>query len=197
MKILGVGGHFKVIIEILNLLKIPIESIYDDDKSKDGFVYKNLKVLTPIDESLVGDCIISIGNNNVRKKISEKLLLCKWKSIIHPTAIIAKDVIIGEGSVIMAGAIIQPGTVVGKHVIVNTGACIDHDCILEDFVHVAPNVSMAGGVKVCLGSFIGIGSSIVQNISIGSWSIIGAGSVVIEDVKSDSTVVGNPIRIIK
>jgi sugar O-acyltransferase (sialic acid O-acetyltransferase NeuD family) len=197
MIILGMGGHAKVIIDILKTSNSLVENIYDDDLSKNGLFYNGIEIKTPISNSIHGDCIISIGDNKVRKVISEKLTKSCWKTVIHPSAIIANDVTIGEGCVIMAGVIIQTGSCIGKHVIINTGACIDHDCIIDDYVHIAPNVSIAGGVKISNGSFIGIGSTIIHNINIGQWCIIGAGSVVIKDVNNFSKVVGNPIRIIK
>ena len=197
MTILGIGGHSKVIIDILNLIKSPIVSIYDDDITKEGTYCRNLIVKSPICENIQGECIIAIGSNLVRKEISERILRCNWRTVIHPSAIIAKDVIIGNGSVIMAGAIIQSGTIIGKHSIINTGACIDHDTIIDDFVHIAPNVSIAGGVKIGVGTFIGIGATIVQNIIIGNWSTVGAGSVIIRNVEKETLVFGNPGRVIE
>jgi acetyltransferase-like isoleucine patch superfamily enzyme len=97
----------------------------------------------------------------------------------------------------MAGAIIQTGTKIGKHSIINTGACIDHDCIIGDFVHIAPNCSLAGGVSVGEGTFFGIGSSIIPNKTIGSWTNVGAGSVIIADQPSNCTTLGIPAKPIK
>ena len=97
----------------------------------------------------------------------------------------------------MAGVIIQPGTKIGKHCIINTGACIDHDVVIQDFVHIAPRCSIAGGVEIGEGTFLGIGTIVINNITIGSWSIIGAGSVVVKDLISNITAVGNPAHIIK
>ena len=94
----------------------------------------------------------------------------------------------------MAGVIIQPGVKIGRHCIVNTGSCIDHDCIIDDFAHIAPKCGLAGGVSIGEGSFIGIGSSIVPNRAIGKWSIVGAGSVVIKDIPGYSTSYGIPAK---
>jgi acetyltransferase EpsM len=97
----------------------------------------------------------------------------------------------------MAGAIIQTGTKIGKHSIINTGACIDHDCIIGDFVHIAPNCSLAGGVSVGEGTFFGIGSSIIPNKTIGRWTNVGAGSVIITDQPDNCTTLGIPAKPIK
>ena len=129
--------------------------------------------------------------------ISIELSFSNFIILKHPSAIIGNDVQIGIGTVIMAGVIIQPGTKIGKHCIINTGAYIDHDVVIQDFVHIAPRCSIAGGVEIGEGTFLGIGTIVINNIKIGSWSIIGAGSVVVKELISNITAVGNPAHIIK
>jgi acetyltransferase EpsM len=97
----------------------------------------------------------------------------------------------------MANVSVNVHTTIGRHVILNTNCCVDHDCVLEDFVHISPHASLAGNVQVGEGTQIGIGASIKQNIRIGKWVMIGAGAVIIRDVPDYSVVVGNPGRIIK
>ena len=195
LNLLGFGGHSKLILDIAKLKNYDHFLVYDhkylkiDDKTiKYVSSIKRLKHLTK-------ESIISIGVNNIRKKIADNVQCSFWATLIHPKAILAQNTTIGEGTVIMAGAIIQPGVQIGKHCIINSGAVIEHDCIIEDFVHVAPNSSLAGGVKVGEGSLIGIGSSIIPNIDIGSWTTIGAGSVVINDIPANLTAYGNPCRV--
>lgn len=195
--LIGVGGHSKVIVEMVRLLGHKILGLYDDNPLTHNQIFYELKVFGPIDLITDGSGVIAIGENIIRKKISYRLPKVKWETIIHPSAIISSDVEIGEGTVIMAGAIVQPGVKIGKHCIVNTGACIDHDCQINDYVHIAPNTSLAGGVKVGEGTLIGIGSSVIPNIIIGQWSKIGAGSVVVHDQPDNCTVVGSPAEPIK
>lgn len=197
ISIFGVGGHAKVIIESAILNGFIIDCLYDDDLQKGNLNVGEIKINGAIDLNFAGTLVIAIGNNKIRRQISDRFSKANWQTIIHPSAIISKDVIIGEGSVIMAGAIIQPGTIIGKHCIINTGACIDHDCIIGDFVHIAPNCSLAGGVAVGEGTFIGIGSSIIPNKTIGRWTNVGAGSVIITDQPDNCTTLGIPAKPIK
>ncbi|HIC96179.1 TPA: transferase, partial [Candidatus Bipolaricaulota bacterium] len=85
----------------------------------------------------------------------------------------------------------------GENVIINTGATIDHDCVIEDYVHISPGVHLAGNVKLGELSHIGIGASAVQRVKIGKGVIIGAGAVVIDDIPDHVTAVGVPARVIK
>lgn len=197
VSLIGVGGHSRVILELAELNGLIVDGLFDDDVQKFNLNFGKKKVKGPIDVDLAGPLVIAIGNNKIRKQISGMILKADWQTLIHPTAIISRDVVIGEGSVIMAGVIIQPGTRIGKHCIINTGACIDHDCFIEDFVHIAPNCSLAGGISVREGTFIGIGSSIIPNITIGSWTNVGAGSVVVSNQPDNCTTVGVPAKPIK
>jgi len=194
---MGSGGHAKVIIEAAILNGFLIDNLFDDDLDKCNSNLGDNIIVGPIDYSFKGRLVIAIGNNKIRKLYFNRLSNANWVTVIHPSAIISQDVLIGEGCVIMAGAIIQPGTKIGKHCIINTGACVDHDCIIGDFVHVAPNCSLAGGVSVGEGAFIGIGSSIIPNKIIGRWTNVGAGSVIIADQPDYCTTLGIPANPIK
>lgn len=145
MKIIGDGGHAKVIKDILSL------GVYVDDA-----------------------CIVAIGDNAARKHEAERHQHWAFAIVRHPSAIIARDAVIGIGSVIMAGAVIQPGVVIGKHCIVNTGATVDHDCVLGDYVHVAPGAHLCGHVEIGEGTLIGVGVGIAPLCKVPAWSIVKA-----------------------
>jgi serine acetyltransferase len=83
---------------------------------------------------------------------------------------------------------------VGRFSIINTGASIDHECVLGKGVHVAPNAVLCGCVEVGDYSFIGANATILPRIKIGANVVIGAGAVVIKDVKNNIVIAGNPGR---
>lgn len=192
----GASGHAKVISSIIEALDKQVDIIIDDnEKIKNLNQYnvqtgydKNYEPLIPF--------IISIGDNKLRKKISEKISH-PFTVLIHPSSIIDKNTKIENGSVVFHNAIVQRDSIVGKHCIINTNASIDHDCIINDFVHISPSVTLCGNVKVGEGSHIGAGATIIPNINIGKWCVIGAGAVITKDVPDYSLVVGIPGKIIK
>ena len=197
MYLFGASGHCKVIIDIIQKSNLEvIENIIDDNPVKDKI--NNITIIkTPNDDFFKGkSLIISIGNNEIRKKITSRIS-ANYLVAIHPKSILASKVSIAEGSVIMAGAIINADVVIGKHSIINSGAVIEHDCILGDFVHISPNASLAGSVIVGEGSQIGIGAIIIQGVKIGKWATIGAGAVILKEVPDFAVVVGNPGKTIK
>lgn len=146
--ILGASGHAKVIADIIKKSDDDVVGFLDDNQEiQKKTIFKNIKVLGNIDEESIEKYkenyfIIAIGNNQVRKTIACKYPHLKWHTAIHPNAIIANEVKINDGTVIMAGAVINPCTKIGKHCIINTCSSLDHDNIIEDYVHISPRSSL-------------------------------------------------------
>lgn len=196
MILFGASGHCKVVLEILIQNGEMVEAIYDDSpRVSEIFGIKVLK--NNLQPHTNEKAIISIGNNEVRKRLAEKYKNLRFQRAIHKTAAISDFSNIGEGTVVMANALVNPDTKIGRQCILNTGAVIEHDCMIDDFVHISPNASLAGNVTVGEGTQVGIGASVIQGVTIGKWCIIGAGAVIIKDVPDFSVVVGNPGKIIK
>jgi sugar O-acyltransferase (sialic acid O-acetyltransferase NeuD family) len=197
MQLFGGSGHCKVVIDIiLESNEFQIDSIVDHNPKFDSIFDIPVLDFKEIESCDGKPFIVSIGDNQSRKKVVEQIRAIYLKAI-HPKAIVSRFSNVSEGSVVMAGAIINADSKIGKHCIINTAAIIEHDCILDDFVHISPNASIAGNVNIGEGSHIGIGSTVVQGITIGKWAVVGAGSVIIEDVPDYAVVVGIPGRIIK
>lgn len=192
MILYGASGHGKVIADILRCHGVPQEHIVFWDDNPQARI-KGYVVQAPGEVPQDKQVIISVGVNQIRSKIAHSLK-AQFAKAIHPSAIIASDVVIGEGTVVMAGAVINSGTRIGKHVIINTGAIIDHDCEIGDFVHVSPNAALAGHVTMDAYSWLGIGASVIQGMTIGEGAIIGAGAAVISDIPAQATAVGVPAR---
>ena len=104
------------------------------------------------------------------------------------------DTTIEEGTVIMANACINSSAKIGKHCIINTGAIIEHDNIIEDYVHISPNVSLGGTVKVGENTHIGIGSTVKNNLEICKNCTIGAGALLVKNIEEEGTYVGVPAK---
>lgn len=191
MFLYGASGHGKVIKEILEARGIEVEAFVDDDLAIKQFcgkpVVHQANGLSPV--------IVSIGVNEDRKRIAEKLS-CEFGIAIHPSAIVSPSAKIGEGTVVMPGAIINADAVIGRHCIINTGASIDHECVIGDYCHIAPHVTLCGQVHVGEGTLIGAGASVVPCINIGRWCIVGAGAAVVKGIPDNVIAVGVPANML-
>lgn len=197
--IIGASGHGKVVADIaIKMNKWQSIAFLDDDesiktsmglevigKTADAFTYK--------DET---DFFVAIGSNATREKIQEKFIDqgLNVVSLIHPSAVIGTEVEIGIGTAVMAGVVVNSSTRIGKGCIINTSASLDHDNVIEDYVHISPGVNMAGTVKVGKRSWLGIGSVVSNNVNIFSGCKVGAGAVVVKDITEPGTYVGVPVR---
>lgn len=192
----GASAHGKVVKSAILTTSNQVE-VFFDDNAKCDFI-DEIPVLSSENIGRYKDHLlhISIGDNFIRKRISEKIKT-PYVTIIHSTAIVADSVLIKEGALVMSGVIINTDVQIGKHTILNTASVIEHDCCIGNFVHVSPSATMAGNVIVGEGTHIGTGAIILPNITIGKWVTIGAGSVILKDVPNYAVVVGNPGRIIK
>lgn len=192
--IIGASGHGKVIADIVEKSGDVVEGFLDDDVSL-GQTFMGYPILGTV--SVYGDYpedsfIIAIGNASVRERIYHMLKGVEWYTAIHPNAIVAGNVSVGEGSVIMAGAVVNPDTTIGVCGIINTCASVDHDNVLGDFVHVSVGSHLAGTVRVGNRTWIGIGAVVSNNVEICGDCMIGAGAVVVKDITEAGTYVGVP-----
>lgn len=138
----------------------------------------------------------SLGDASRRREIFARVLAAGFEiiDVIHPSAIISSNAVLGHGVIVLAAAVINAGATIGDNVIINTGAIVEHDCRVGDHAHVATGARLGGAVHVGALAHIGIGATVRQSISVGEAAIVGAGAVVVADVPPRITVAGVPAR---
>lgn len=203
--VFGASGHAKVVIDIIERQGVyKVDFLFDDDPALKGRRFFGYEVLGGRDELL--DCrqsgeldgIVAIGSITARKNVAAWLTDKGFGLLtaIHPSAILSRGVVIGAGTVLMAGTVVNADVVIGDNAIINTGVTIDHDCYLGDCVHIAPGTTLCGNVHVGESSFIGAGVTVIPNITIGSNVVVGAGATVVRNVPDGVQVMGTPARIV-
>lgn len=143
---------------------------------------------------------IGIGNCSIRKAVCERLKSFghnKFATLFHPRAWTGNRVLIGEGTVILAGAMISTDIKIGNQVVINKNSVIGHDASIKDFVTISPGVNVSGNVEIGEGSYIGSNATILQGLSIGEGSIIGAGAVVTKNLPKGTKAIGIPAKPIQ
>ncbi len=197
--IIGASGHGRVIADIALKMNMwqHIAFLDDDENIKSSMGIEVIGKVSDVSK-YIGECdiFVAIGNNKTRKKVQIQLeaLGASIPTLIHPRAVIGEQVKLEIGTVVMSGVVINCCSRIGKGCIINTGATIDHDNVIEDYVHISPGVNTAGTVQVGKGTWLGIGSVVSNNLNITSGCKIGAGAVVVKDINEVGTYVGVPAR---
>lgn len=190
--IIGAGGHGKVVRDIARLCGYT-QVFFLDDADIPGIAGAVSDYQNYLD---VADFFVAIGNNGIREKISQNILADGGElvTLIHPNAVIAENVTIGKGTVVMAGAVVNTDAVIGDGVILNTCSSTDHDCIIQDFSHIAVGAHLCGTVKVGSKTMIGAGATVINNVDICDECTVGAGAVVVKTIEEKGIYVGVPAR---
>lgn len=202
----GASGHARVVADIIRLEnRHEIVGFLDDlAPQRKGALFVDWPILggrealADLHRQGVRWAVVAIGNCQARLTLAGVARDAGFElaRAIHPSAIVARGVDVGEGTVIAAGAVVNPGAHIGNHVIVNTRAGIDHDCIIEDGAHICPGVSLAGNVRVGRLAWVGIGSTVIEKRVIGAGAFIAAGAVVVSDIPAGAFARGVPARCV-
>ncbi len=206
--LIGGGGHCKSVLDSLlelnEFAKIGIvdtkenlgKSVmgvtvvgYDDDLPalfKDGYRYAFVTI------GSIGNPTLRIKLFNLLSEIGYEIpFIIDNSGKVSKQAIIEQGVFIGKQSIVNAGAVIQKGA------IINSGSIVEHDCQIGAFSHIAPGAVLGGEVVVGENSHIGSNVTVKQQVHIGSNSIIGMGSVVLQNIGSNTLAYGNPCREVR
>jgi sugar O-acyltransferase (sialic acid O-acetyltransferase NeuD family) len=206
--IIGSSGHAKVIIDIAEKQgKYTVVGLIDRFREV-GETTMNYLVLggeADLPELLQKhapcEVVVAIGDNFIREKVvaqvREMLPDVAFATLVHPSASIAGEVILGVGSVVMAQCAINSGTHVGCHVIINTSSAVDHDCTIADFASIAPGAILGGTVHVGHGAIVSLGAHVRHRINIGEHALVGAGSTVLSDVPASVVFYGTPAKEVR
>lgn len=205
--IIGAGGDGKNVAEVIEEIgdEWNLLGFLDDDPEKQGIEINGVPVLGKIaDIARYDNCyfVILIGSPKgsfIKKRLVTELgiNLENYATIIHPSAIVSKYANVGKGSVILPGVTIMANAEIGNHVFIASKTNVGHDTKIGDYVAISALAAIAGNVIIEEGCYIGLNSSIRDGVTIGKWSLVGMGSVVIHDVPAYHVVAGNPATIVR
>jgi len=121
----------------------------------------------------------------------------RFATLVHPTAVVSDHATLGFGTCIQPFVSVGPNVNVGDHVQIDAQSLLSDGENLKNYSFVANNACIGAHVTLEEGAYLGTNCTTLENITLGSWSVAGIGSVVIRDVAAYCTVVGNPARVIK
>lgn len=200
--LVGAGGHAKTIVDTIERGGCYEIVGFLDGGENGREVYRGYKVIghdedaRAIYDTGVRNTIIAVGfmgRSDLRNRLYQemKMLGFHFPVIIDPTAVVADDAVIGEGTYIGRNAIINVDVRIGRNCIVNTAAIIEHECKVGDFSHISVASVLCGQVTVGDNVLIGANATVIQGCNIEDNCIIGAAGFARKDVKSMTCIVGN------
>jgi len=204
--ILGAGSVGGFIVNNLELFQYDYSEIIflDDDKSKIGATIWGVKVAGPISEinnlnPKSVDVVLGIAFPKIKSLICKNFYFNEYHfpNFIAKNAWLSQNVKLGKGIIIYPGVSINYNSVIENFVIMNMNCALGHDCFVSEFSSLAPGVNFGGHTRIGKACDIGIGTSTIQGIKIGEYSVTGGMSMVIRDIPPESKVAGVPARILK
>lgn len=202
--IIGGGGfcrEVKCLIDDINKINPTFELIgfFDDAtvfKKTNGI--KHLGAISNINSIDYPLCIVvAIADPTTKKEIIEKISNSniEYPTLIHPSVIRSNDEVnFGKGNIVCAGSILTCNIDVGNFVIINLSCTVGHDTVIEDYCSLMPNVNISGDVILHDLVYVGTGVTVINQITIGEKTIVGAGAVVTKNLPANCTAVGMPAK---
>jgi len=195
--ILGFGGHARSVADVA--LSLGIKSLlFIDKNARDDEKFLGFKVMRELPGALADgwSCMPAAGDNQKRFEQVEYIHSLCWPltTLISKSATISVGVDISLGCFVGHHSHIGPMSRVGAGCIINTGAIVEHECQVGNYVHVSVNASLAGRSELGDLVFVGVGASILDGVSIRNGVQIGAGGVVIHSITDVGCYVGVPVR---
>lgn len=212
MKKIAIIGAGELGLQIVNLINncignYIIVGFFDDFSKENSLISDNYRILGKIKDieneyskKTFDETFIAIGYNHMstREAIYNKFKnKIPFANLIHKTAIIDSTAKLGVGIAVYAGSIIDKEVEICDNVLLNIGTIISHNSIINKHSFIAPGVNCAGFVSIGEKCFIGINTTIIDNIKICSNVIIGGGSVIHKNILEQGVYVGNPFHEIK
>lgn len=201
--IVGAGGFGREMLQWLTDINSEkktwnIKGFIDDNiHALEAFRYP-VKVIGTIKDWVPSDSevfVCAIADPDIKEKVVTLLKSrgAKFVSVIHPDAAIGAYTELGEGVVIYPDARITVNVKIGDFVTF-LHSFAGHDVTIGDYSTVFGGTSLNGFVQV--GSHVQISShvDVIPNRKIGDHAFIGAGSVVVDNVKPNTKMFGNPAK---
>lgn len=205
---IGASGHAHALLGLLRRLgDYVVVGLIDDTRPQGGLVF-GLPVLGGVADVPrlcaaydLDQAVLAVGDNGRRQLLAEHLCrsapTLRWPVLVDPTAVVSEPSRLGPGAVVMALAHVGPGASLGPGCLLNTRSSLDHDGSLAAYASLAPGVHCGGHVRLGERAAVGLGASLLQRVSIGADTVVGAGALVLRSLPAGVVAHGVPAQVVR
>ena len=192
--IVGAGGLGRECLD--TALTCGWEVVAFVDERTAGSTVRGIRVIPVADVPRGSGFVVGIADPVARRRLVDELSAAGHDAtvLVHPTAVVAPETTLGEGSIVLGGAYVSSSVTIGRHAQVQYNATVGHDAVFGDFVSVYPGGNVSGSVRLDDDVTVGSGAVVLQGRRVGAAAFVGAGAVVTRDVEPGDVVVGSPAR---
>lgn len=199
--IIGAGGLGREVLAWARQAKTPFEvkGFLDDNlRALDRFM-KDVPILGRVEDYEPDPdevFVCAIGGVESKRRCVEKIRERggRFISVVHETAVVGEDAVLGEGVILCPHAVVSSDTRLGDFVTVNLHSTVAHDSVVGTWSQLHCHVDVTGGVTLGQSVMVGSHASILPGIKVGDGAVVGAGSVVTRHVGAGVTAFGVPAR---
>ncbi len=201
--IVGASGLGKEVLWLAQRAGLKVQGFLDDAFDDSNQTICGLPILGSVSSagSIGGvDFAVAIGSPRTRKQVVESMQengVENFTTLIDPAAMLGPSVSVGKGSIICAGAMATADIEIGEFTLLDRGAVIGHDSNIGAFTTIAPLACISGNVTIRELVEVGTCSSVRQNQTLGTGSLLGMGAVLVRDLEENEVAVGNPAKTLR
>jgi len=181
------------------VVSFTVDEEYLDSESFSGLPnvpFNQLSQLMPPENH---EIFIAIGYANMNQLRASKLIQAKqWgyeaASYVSSRATIFGNFKCGENCFILEDNTVQPYASIGDNVTLWSGNHIGHHAVIGDNCFITSHVVVSGGVEIKNNCFLGVNATIRDHLTLGSYSLVTAGSLVLKDTEDYSIYDGSPAK---
>lgn len=201
--LVGASGLAREVTAVARLLhrRLPVH-VVDDDPARWDTLHGLAPVLGGTDlvaDLLDHDLAVTIGSGQARRQVVHRLTAAgvpveRFTSVVHPRVVLPDDCSLGTGCLVLDGVVLTAEAWVGDHVVAMPQVTLTHGCVVDDFATLCAGVTLGGDVRVRSGAYLGMNSCVREGVVVGRDTILGMGSVLLEDLPDGETWAGVPAR---
>jgi len=169
--------------EIDGLPVVDLENIEDHFPSEDHYVFA------------------AIGYKSVRrhKSLFEKIAKLSFPvaRYISSQAIVDSSCKIGANCLILPGCILEPDTIIEENCFINSGAIVCHHALIKAHTILAAGSVIGGHTTIGESSLIGFNATVAELLQVGSETLLGAGSLLLQNTQNHTMYIGSPAKAIR